>query len=80
MYFLLKSKKTFFIFKFFIILLFIFYFVFSTQVFAGLFDSTPQLVSKLTDAFESIKKWLITLLGELLCYKHNEVLWLYIII
>ena len=61
MYFLLKSKKTFFIFKFFIILLFIFYFVFSTQVFAGLFDSTPQLVSKLTDAFESIKKWLITL-------------------
>lgn len=58
---LLKNEKHCFIFKFFIILFFIFLFAFSSNVFAGLFDSTPQLVSKLTNAFESIKKWLLTL-------------------
>lgn len=66
MYFLLKkflskNKKHFFIFQFFIIILFIFLFSFSSHIFAGLFDSTPKLISKLTDAFESIKKWLLTL-------------------
>ena len=59
--FLSKNKKHFFIFQFFIILLFIFWFSFSNNIFAGLFDSTPKLVSKLNDAFESVKKWLLTL-------------------
>ncbi len=58
---LLKNKKHFFIVKFSILLFLIFYFIFSSEVFAGLFDSTPQLVSKLNDAFDSIKKWLLTL-------------------
>jgi len=58
---LLKNNKHYFIFKFSIILLFIFLFLFSSKVFAGLFDSTPKLVSKLTEAFETIKKWLLTL-------------------
>ena len=58
---LLKNKKHFFIFKFFIILLFIFLFCFSSTVFAGLFDSTPALVSKLVEAFETIKTWLVAL-------------------
>jgi len=57
----LKNKKSYFIFCFSIILLFIFIFIFSSNVSAGLFDSTPKLVSKLTSAFESIKSWLLTL-------------------
>lgn len=57
----LLSKKYYFIFNFFIVLLFIFIFVFSSNVFAGLFDSTPKLVSKLDEAFQSIEKWLLTL-------------------
>lgn len=66
MYFLLKkfslkNKKHFFIFQFCITLLFILLFIFSSNVFAGLFDGTPKLVSKLSDAFDSIKKWLLTL-------------------
>ena len=59
--FLLKNQKHFFIFQFFIILLFIFLFVFSTNIFAGLFDTTPKLVSKLVEAFETIKSWLLAL-------------------
>jgi len=56
-----KKQKYFYIFKFCIFLLFILFFIFSSNVFAALFDNTPKLVSKLTDAFESIKKWLLTL-------------------
>jgi len=56
-----KKQKHFYIFKFCIFLLFILFFIFSSNVFAALFDNTPKLVSKLTDAFESIKKWLLTL-------------------
>ena len=58
---LLKNKKHFFIFKFFIILFFIFFFCFSSNVFAGLFDDNPALVSKLIEAFEKIKMWLMGL-------------------
>jgi len=50
------------LFLFFLIILFIiFYFIFSPICLAALFDSTPKLVSKLNDAFESIEKWLLTL-------------------
>lgn len=56
-----KKQKYLFIFSFSIILLFIFLFSFSTNTFAGIFDSNPTLISKLTNAFESIKKWLFTL-------------------
>ena len=59
--FLLKNKKHLFILKFFIILFFIFYFCFPLNVFAGLFDDNPALVSKLIEAFEKIKMWLIGL-------------------
>ena len=55
-----KSKKLY-LFIFSIILLFIFIFSFSTNIFAGLFDSEPKLITKLTDAFGTIKKWLLTL-------------------
>ncbi len=58
---LLNNKKHFFIFKFFIMLFFIFFFCFSSNVFAGLFDDNPALVSKLIEAFEKIKMWLIGL-------------------
>ncbi len=57
----LKNKKHLFILQFSIILLFIFLFIFSNSVFAGIFDSNPKLVSKRADAFEAIKKWLLTL-------------------
>ena len=57
----LKNKKHIFIFKFFIILLIIFLFIFSNPIFAGLFDGNPKLISKLNDAFDTIKKWLLTL-------------------
>lgn len=58
---IIKNKKFIFIFQFSIILSIIFLFIFSTPSFAGLFDSTPKLISKLNDAFDSIKKWLLTL-------------------
>lgn len=57
----LKNSKLYFIIKFSILLLFIFLFIFSSNVFAGLFDDTPKLVTKLTDAFGTIKSWLLTL-------------------
>lgn len=53
----MKKKK----FIYFLFLLILFIFLFIPYSFAGLFDSTPQLVSKLNDAFQSIEKWLITL-------------------
>ena len=56
-----KNKKHIFIFCFCIILCIIFLSVFSCPIFAGLFDNNPKLISKLTDAFDSIKKWLLTL-------------------
>ena len=54
------NKFLFFLIMFFI--LFIIFYIFSGNIcLAGLFDSTPKLVSKLNDAFESIEKWLLTL-------------------
>lgn len=61
LYLFTKSTKYKFLFLFCIILLFIFIFSFSPYVSAGLFDSTPKLVSKLKDAFETIEGWLLTL-------------------
>lgn len=58
---LFKNEKHLFIIKFSIILSFIFLLFFSSNVFAGLFDNTPKLITKLSDAFENIKKWLLTL-------------------
>jgi len=57
----LKTKKHYFIFNFFIILFFIFFFCFSSNVSAKLFDDNPTLVSKLIEAFEKIKMWLMGL-------------------
>ena len=59
--FILINKKYFFIFNFFIALFFIFFFCFTPNVFAGLFDDNPALVSKLIEAFEKIKMWLMGL-------------------
>lgn len=56
-----KNRKHIFIICFSIILCVIFLSVFSSPIFAGLFDNNPKLISKLTDAFDSIKKWLLTL-------------------
>ena len=56
-----KHQKHIFIFYFSIILFFIFLFILSQPIFAGLFDSNPKLISKLSDAFDTIKKWLLTL-------------------
>lgn len=56
-----KNQKFIFILRFCIILCIIFLFVFSHPIFAGLFDSNPKLISKLSDAFDTIKKWLLTL-------------------
>ena len=57
----IKKLKKLYLLKFSIILLFIFIFAFSDNIFAGLFDSDPALISKLSDAFATIKKWLFTL-------------------
>ncbi len=57
----LKNKKIRFLLSFSFILAGIFVLSFSSNVLAGLFDSTPKLVSKLDDAFQSIEKWLLTL-------------------
>lgn len=56
-----KNKKHIFMLQFFIILLTVFLFVFSNPIFARLFDSNPTLISKLNNAFETIKKWLVGL-------------------
>lgn len=56
-----KNKKNIFMFQFFITLFIIFLFIFSNTTFAGLFDSNPKLITKLNDAFDTIKKWLLTL-------------------
>lgn len=52
----LKNKKLFIIFFTVLLLLFIFN---STNY--GFFSSTPTLITKIEDAFESIQKWLLTL-------------------
>ena len=59
--FYLQNQKNIFIFRFFTILLVIFLFALSNPIFAGIFDGNPTLISKLSDAFDSIKKWLLTL-------------------
>lgn len=56
-----KNRKHIFIFYYFFILLIIFLFIFSNPIFAGLFDGNPKLITKLNDAFDTIKKWLLTL-------------------
>lgn len=53
--------KLLFLLKMFFILFFIFFIILNNFSYAGLFDSTPKLVTKLNDAFESIEKWLLTL-------------------
>ena len=55
-----KSKKIFTL-IYFLFLLLIFINIFNSVSRAALFDSPPALVDKLTNAFESIKSWLITL-------------------
>lgn len=57
----LNLPKKIYLFIFSCILILIFLFNFSSLSFAGLFDSTPELVTKLNKAFESIEKWLLTL-------------------
>ena len=54
----IKNTKNIFII---ILLLFIFIFYFPSFTYAGLFDSTPKIVSKLNDAFSKIQGWLMTL-------------------
>lgn len=57
-----KCSKHQFLFIFCFILLLVFLFTFSySNVFAGFFDSTPTLVSRLKEAFETIEGWLLTL-------------------
>lgn len=51
----IKKLKKLYLLKFSIILLFIFIFAFSDNIFAGLFDSDPALISKLSEAFATIK-------------------------
>lgn len=57
----MKKSKNKFIFFYFIFLLFIFLMLFNNICKSAIFDSPPALVDKLTNAFESIKSWLITL-------------------
>ncbi len=54
-----KKLKFFFIFS--LILLSVFYFFSYNTVLAGLFDSTPELVTTLNNAFQDIEGWLLTL-------------------
>ena len=55
-----KQKSKFLIF-YSIFILFLFILLFSSVCSAGLFDNTPELVSKLNDALEDIEGWLLTL-------------------
>lgn len=57
----MKKQKIKYLFIFSIILLFIFIFFSSNFSHAGIFNKTPELVTKLNKAFESIEGWLITL-------------------
>lgn len=45
----------------FILLFILFIFVFSSNVYASLFDSTPAIVNKLVSAFEKIQDWMLKL-------------------
>ena len=57
----MKIQKIKFIIFYSIYFLFILLLIFSNVCFAGLFDSEPELVKKLNDAFEDIEGWLLTL-------------------
>ena len=57
----MKKSKIKFIVIYSIFILFVFMLFLSNISFAGLFDSQPELVKKLNNAFEDIKDWLITL-------------------
>ena len=57
----MRKQKIKFIIFYSIYILFILFFIFSNISFAGLFDSEPELVSKLNDALEDIEGWLLTL-------------------
>ena len=59
-FFNFKSKTIFLIFFSFLLLI-IFIFIPSHISFAALFNNTPELVTKLNDAFEDIERWLLTL-------------------
>ena len=56
-----KNQKKYFLFNFTFILFFIILLFFNSNVFAGLFDGTPTLITKLIDVFGTIKSWLLTL-------------------
>ncbi len=56
---LISTKKYFFISLF--MLLFIIFLFFPNNVQAGLFDSTPDIVNTLNNAFEKIEEWLLKL-------------------
>ena len=57
----MRKQKIKFIIFYSIYILFILFFIFSNISFAGLFDSEPELVSKLNNALEDIEGWLLTL-------------------
>ena len=58
----MKKQKIKFLSIYFLFLLFILFFSFPINTsYAGLFDSTPELVSVLNSAFEKIEGWLLTL-------------------
>ena len=56
-----KQKNIFLGFFIFLLFILIFFTFFTTKCQAGLFDNTPELVTKLNDAFEDIEGWLLTL-------------------
>ena len=58
----MRKPKIKFLFIYLLFLLFILFFtILNTQSFAGLFDSTPELVTVLNSGFEQIEGWLLTL-------------------
>lgn len=57
----MKIKKIRFLILFCIFLFFIFALTLSPNIYAGIFDSSPEIVTKLNTALESIEAWLITL-------------------
>lgn len=59
---MISRQKKFRFFSIFTFLLIIIFFFFAhSYAFAGLFSSTPELITTLNDAFESIEGWLLTL-------------------
>lgn len=57
----MRKQKTKFLFIYFLLLFILFFIISMPQSYAGLFDSTPELISVLNSAFEKIEEWLIKL-------------------